>query len=152
MADDSLCFGEKTTPLRNKAQRTWHEERSSQQQTTEAMPDQTNLATAHPLKDLAAYQPGAIVSRMLLKKPGGNVTLFAFGQGQSLSEHTTPHDALVYVVDGEAAIDIDGETHRVAAGETITLPAHIPHAVRAPTDFKMLLIMLKSSMPAHRRT
>ena len=94
------------------------------------------------LEDLVAYQPGAIVSRMLLKKPSGNVTLFAFGQGEGLSEHTTPHDALVYLIDGEADIDLDGATHRLAAGETITLPAHVPHAVRAPADFKMLLVML----------
>ncbi len=109
-----------------------------------------NTATVQPLADFAAYQPGAIVSRMLLKKPGGTVTLFAFGRGEALSEHTTPHDALVYVVDGEADIDIDGETHRVATGETITLPAHVPHAVQAPVDFKMLLIMLKSHAPAQR--
>ncbi len=107
------------------------------------MENQTDTTIAQRLEDLAAYQPGAIVSRMLLKKPGGNVTLFAFSQGESLSEHTTPHDALVYVVDGQTDIDIGGETHRVVAGETITLPAHIPHAVRAVTDFKMLLVMLK---------
>ena len=114
------------------------------------MQDQTNTALVQPLADLAAYQPGAIVSRMLLKKPGGTVTLFAFGRGESLSEHTTPHDALIYVLDGEAAIDLDGETHRVAAGETIMLPAHVPHAVDAPDDFKMLLIMLKSNAPVQR--
>ena len=100
----------------------------------------------NPLINLVAYQSDAIVSRMLLKKPGGNVTLFAFSQGQSLSEHTTPHDALVYVVEGQADIDIDSKTHRLAMGETITLPAHIPHAVRAVGDFKMLLIMLKSGV------
>ena len=100
------------------------------------------------LEDLIAYQPGAIVSRMLLKKPSGNVTLFAFGQGEGLSEHTTPHDALVYLLDGEADIDLDGTTHRLAAGETITLPAHVPHALYAPSDFKMLLVMLKSSPAA----
>ena len=107
------------------------------------MKDLTTIAAVQRLEDLAVYQPGAIVSRMLLKKPGGNVTLFAFSRSESLSEHTTPHDALVYVVDGETDIDIGGQTHRVAAGETIMLPAHVPHAVRAVTDFKMLLVMLK---------
>ena len=109
-----------------------------------------DTATVQRLADLAAYQPGAIVSRMLLKKASGNVTLFAFSRGESLSEHTTPHDALVYVVDGEADIDIAGETHRGAAGEVITLPANVPHAVRAVTDFKMLLVLLKNSAPAQR--
>ena len=114
------------------------------------MEDITTIALVHPLEDLVAYQPGAIVSRIVLKKPGGSVTLFAFGRGESLSEHSTPHDALVYIVDGAADIVLDGETHRVAAGETIMLPAHVPHAVAAPVDFKMLLIMLKSHAPVQR--
>ena len=100
------------------------------------------------LTDLAAYQPGSIVSRMLLKKPSGTVTLFAFDRDESLSEHTTPHDALVYIVDGEAEIDVGEATHRVAAGETILLPADVPHAVRAVSAFKMLLVMLKTGAPA----
>lgn len=107
------------------------------------MPDA--LATPHRLADLIAYQAGSIVSRMLLKKKSGNITLFAFGAGEGLSEHTTPHDALVYVIDGEADVTIGGNAHRVKAGETLLLPAHVPHAVHAPADFKMLLVMLKSA-------
>lgn len=96
------------------------------------------------LERLVAYQDGAVVSRMLLKQKGGNVSLFAFDQGESLSEHTVPFDALVVVVDGTAEIEIDGTPHRVQAGETITLPADVPHAVRAPERFKMLLIMVRT--------
>ncbi len=106
------------------------------------MPEQNPIV--QPLAALAAYQSDAIVSRMLLKKPSGNITLFAFSEGQSLSEHTTPHDALVYFLEGEADIDIGGQTYRVQAGETITLPGNVPHAVRAVGDFKMLLVMLKT--------
>lgn len=96
------------------------------------------------LADLAAYQDGSVVSRMLLKKKTGTVTLFAFGKGEGLSEHTTPFEALVFVIDGTAEIEIAGEAYTVAAGETITLPADVPHAVRARENFKMLLIMLRS--------
>ena len=97
------------------------------------------------LADLVDYQPGSIVSRVLLKNAGGTVTLFAFSKGQGLSEHTAPFDALVNVIEGEADIDIDQETFRVCAGATITLPARRPHAVNAPADFKMLLIMIRAS-------
>ena len=99
---------------------------------------------ARPLADLVSYQEGAIVSRTLMKQAHGTVTLFAFDQGEALSEHTVPYDALVYLVDGEAAITIDGEVHHVRAGEVITLPAHRPHAVQAVHRFKMLLIMIRS--------
>jgi quercetin dioxygenase-like cupin family protein len=98
----------------------------------------------HRLADLITCQDGAIVSSMLLKKPGGNVTLFAFGAGEGLSEHTTPHDALLVVLDGEAEVTVGGAAHRVEAGEFIPLPADVPHAVQAPVDFKMLLVMLRS--------
>jgi quercetin dioxygenase-like cupin family protein len=90
------------------------------------------------------YQPGAIVSRILVKQPAGSITLFAFDEGQSLSEHTVPHDALVHVLDGEAEITIAGHPHRLPAGEAILMPAHEPHAVRALTRFKMLLTMLRT--------
>ena len=94
--------------------------------------------------DLVAYQDGAIVSRIVLKREAGNVTLFAFDAGQELSEHTVPYDALVQVVEGEAAITIDGRPWRLHAGEMIVMPAHQPHAVKAVSRFKMLLTMIGS--------
>ena len=97
-----------------------------------------------PLAELLQYQDGSIVSRVLLKNKGGTVTLFAFGQGEGLSEHTAPFEALVLVVDGEAEVEIAGEVYSVRQGETITLPANIPHAVRAATRFKMLLTMIRA--------
>ena len=96
------------------------------------------------LVDLVAYQDGAIVSRIILKKDSGNVTLFAFDAGQQLSEHTTPYDALVQVVDGEAEITIAGRPHRLRAGEIVVMPAHQPHAVVAMSPLKMLLTMMRS--------
>ncbi len=93
---------------------------------------------------LVGYQDDAIVSRILVKQPAGSVTLFAFADGQSLSEHTVPHDALVHVLEGEAEITISGRPHRVPAGEAILMPAHEPHAVRALSRFKMLLTMLRA--------
>ncbi len=95
------------------------------------------------LAEMVAYQEGAIVSRTLLDRKAGTVTLFAFDEGQQLSEHTTPYDALVYVLEGTAEITIEGTPHRVSAGEGIGLPAHRPHAVRAVRPFKMLLIMVR---------
>src|SRR5438045_1603212 len=93
-----------------------------------------------PLAELLQYQDGSIVSRVLLKNKGGTVTLFAFDVGEGLSEHTAPFDAFVVVTDGEAEVEIAGENFRVRQGETIILPANQPHAVRAATKFKMLLI------------
>ena len=92
---------------------------------------------------LLQYQDGAIVSRVLLKNKGGTVTMFAFEAGEGLSEHTAPFDALVVVIDGEADVEIAGESVRVRQGEMIILPANRPHAVRAATKFKMLLIMIR---------
>lgn len=96
------------------------------------------------LIDLLQYQDGSIVSRVLLKNKGGTVTLFAFDVGEGLSEHTAPFDALVVVTDGEADIQIAGESFKVRQGETIVLPANKPHAVMAATRFKMLLIMIRA--------
>ncbi len=95
------------------------------------------------LTDLVDYQSEAIVSKVLAKSKAGNVTLFAFDAGQELSEHTTPHEALAYVVDGTAEIGIGGAPHRVAAGELVRLPPNVPHWVKALDRFKMLLIMLR---------
>jgi quercetin dioxygenase-like cupin family protein len=101
-------------------------------------------AEVKQLVELLQYQDASIVSRVLLKNKGGTVTLFAFDVGEGLSEHTAPFDALVVVTDGEADIDIAGESFRVKQGETIILPANRPHAVKAATMFKMLLIMVRA--------
>ena len=108
--------------------------------------DQNSVRTAEvkQLVELLQYQDGSIVSRVLLKNKGGTVTLFAFDVGEGLSEHTAPFDALVVVTDGEADIEISGESFKVRQGETIILPANRPHAVRAATRFKMLLIMIRA--------
>ncbi|NIR47959.1 cupin domain-containing protein [candidate division KSB1 bacterium] len=91
-----------------------------------------------------AYQEGSVVSRTIIKKKTGTVTLFAFSEGEGLSEHTSPYEAMVHVLDGEAEITISGEPYRVKQGEMIILPAEKPHAVKAVMDFKMLLVMVKS--------
>ena len=98
---------------------------------------------AQSLLGLAEYQDDAIVSTILLKKDKGCVTLFAFDKGQDLSEHTVPHDALVYVLDGEAEITIAGEPHRLTQGEVILMPANQPHSVKAIERFKMVLTMIR---------
>ena len=89
------------------------------------------------------YASAAVVSKHILKKKSGNVSLFAFGKGEGLSEHTTPFDALVYVVDGKADIIIDGTSNELNAGESIVMPANIPHALNALENFKMVLVMIK---------
>jgi quercetin dioxygenase-like cupin family protein len=94
--------------------------------------------------DLAPYQQGAVVSRTVIKGPAGTVTLFAFDVGEGLSEHTAPFEALVCVLDGVAEVRIDGAPFRVAAGETITLPAGRPHAVKALERFRMMLVMIRA--------
>jgi quercetin dioxygenase-like cupin family protein len=102
------------------------------------------MSIVQNLADLLNYQNGAVVSRTVLKNAGGNITLFAFAAGEGLSEHTAPFEAWVYGVDGEADIMIDGQAYRIHVGETITLPANRPHAVRALTPFKMLLVMIRA--------
>ena len=99
---------------------------------------------AFNLTDLIEYQDGAIVSRQLAKAAGGSVTVFAFDEGEGLSEHTTPHDALLQVLDGVALIEIAGSTHQVGEGQIINLPGGVPHAVQAEQRFKMLLVMVRS--------
>ncbi len=90
-----------------------------------------------------SYQAESVVSREIIRKKEGTVTLFAFDAGQGLSEHKAPFDALVQVVDGEADVFIDGEAHRLHAGELIIMPANIPHALQAVTAFKMILTMIR---------
>jgi quercetin dioxygenase-like cupin family protein len=99
---------------------------------------------AMKLRDLVAYQSGAVVSRTLLEAEGGTVTAFAFDEGQGLSEHTTPYDASVIVVEGEVEIKISGLLHTLKEGEMIIMPANKPHALKALTKFKMILTMLKT--------
>jgi len=102
------------------------------------------LAKTLKMKDLVAYQDGAVVSKEVLKKETGTVTAFAFDQGQGLSEHTAPFDALVEILDGEAEVIISGKAHQVSEGEMIIMPAGEPHALKATKRFKMMLVMIRS--------
>jgi len=101
-------------------------------------------AQAAKVAELVNYQDGAIVSREIVKKPTGTVTIFAFDAGQGLSEHTAPFDALVQVLEGEVEITISGKPHRLQGGELILMPANQPHALKAVKRFKMLLTMIRS--------
>ncbi len=96
------------------------------------------------LANLTDYQEGAIVSRTMIKRKHGSVTLFAFDEGQELSEHTAQFDALVQIVDGAAEVTVDGVPYRVSTGQAILMPANIPHALSAVTPFKMVLTMIHS--------
>jgi quercetin dioxygenase-like cupin family protein len=96
------------------------------------------------LIDLVDYQKGSVVSQVLLKKETGTVTLFAFDEGEGLSEHTAPFNALVYIIEGEAEITVSGETLRVKEGEILFLPANQPHSLAAVDRFKMVLTMIRS--------
>ena len=96
------------------------------------------------LTDLVNYQPGSIVSKTLLEKDAGSITLFAFDVDQQLKEHTSPFDAFVTILDGEAEITVSGESSVVKAGQSILMPAGKPHALKAIGKFKMLLVMIKS--------
>ena len=96
------------------------------------------------LIDLADYQEGSVVSRTIVDKKTGTVTFFAFDEGQGLSEHTAPFDALVYLLEGEAEIVISGKPIRLKDGEMVMMPANQPHALRAAKNFKMILTMIRS--------
>ena len=100
-------------------------------------------ARAIRLETLVDYGPGAVVSRTIKKGEAGSLTIFAFDAGQELSEHSAPFDAFVQVLEGEAELIIGKEPVRAMAGETVLMPAHVPHAVRAPGRFKMLLSMIR---------
>ena len=100
-------------------------------------------AEALPLLGLVNFQEGSVVSRVVLKREKGNVTIFAFDKGQGLSEHTSPFDALVQAVEGEAEITVAGKPIAVKTGEVVLLPAEKPHAVKATTRFKMVLTMIR---------
>jgi quercetin dioxygenase-like cupin family protein len=96
------------------------------------------------LNSLIDYQEGSVVSRTIIDKNAGTVTLFAFDQGEGLSEHTAPYDALVYVIEGEAQVTISGKPLTLKKGELTIMPANEPHALQAVTKFKMLLVMIRS--------
>ena len=101
-------------------------------------------AEASNLSDLINYQEGSVVSRTIIDKKAGTVTLFAFDENQGLSEHTAPYDALVYILDGQADVTIAGKLVKLKQGEMTIMPANKPHALTAVTRFKMLLIMVRS--------
>ena len=101
----------------------------------------TNVASP---RTMVRYQDGAVVSREVVHTPTGTVTIFAFDQGQGLSEHAAPYDALIHVLEGDADVTIGDITHRVSAGEMVLLPARQPHSLKAVTRFQMILTMLQS--------
>jgi quercetin dioxygenase-like cupin family protein len=106
--------------------------------------DSSTMSGVLQQAELVQYQTGSVVSRILMKNQGGNVTAFAFDQSQGLSEHTAPFDALVLMIEGEAEISISIISHHVRAGQMLLLPAGQPHAVKAITKFKMILVMIKA--------
>ena len=109
--------------------------------------DDSLLAKAADMASLVDYQDGAVVSRTIIERGTGTVTLFAFDKGQGLSEHTAPFDALVHIIDGEAAITIDGRKISVKCGEATIMPANRTHALKAAKRFKMMLVMIKDVKP-----
>lgn len=108
------------------------------------MSENINLHLPNELEKLVDYQTGSVVSKTIIKKQTGTVTLFAFDKGEGLSEHTAPFDALVYLIDGEAEVIISGKANLVKKGEMIIMPANEPHALKAKEKFKMMLAMIKS--------
>ena len=95
------------------------------------------------LGDLVEFRTGTVASRMIVNNSAGSITVFAFDEGEGLSEHTAPFDAVVTILDGEAEVWVAGETHTMTAGETIIFPANAPHALSATTPFKMALVMIR---------
>ena len=103
------------------------------------------MAESAEMAALVAYQGGTVVSRTIIDRKAGTVTLFAFDKGQGLSEHTAPFDAMVYILDGEADITISGRSIPVKSGEALIMPANEPHALKAVEKFKMMLVMIKDA-------
>jgi quercetin dioxygenase-like cupin family protein len=103
----------------------------------------SEIISNEKLIDSINYQNGSIVSRQIIKKPNGNITLFAFDKDESLTEHTSPFEAVVYMVDGEMEIKIGGNPHQVKAGEILILPPDVAHGLKATVKSKMLLTMIK---------
>jgi len=102
-----------------------------------------DISDVMKLKNLAEYQNHSVVSREIIRKPSGTMTVFAFDKGEGLSEHVAPFDAAVYLLEGEAEISIEGKPYSVKEGEMIIMPANKPHALKAVTRYKMLLVMIK---------
>ncbi len=100
-------------------------------------------AVIYQLNDAVSYAEGGVVSKQIMKSQAGNITLFAFDEGQGLSEHTAPFDALVQIIEGEAEVMIDNKPYNLSAGQVIILPAQVPHALMAITAYKMVLTMIK---------
>jgi len=113
---------------------------SQQQQNKREIP----IAEVIRVSDLVNYQDGAVVSRTLITRATGTITLFAFDEGQGLSEHTAPFDALAHVLEGQAEIVVSGKPLRTTAGEAVLMPANQPHSLKALSRFKMLLTMIRS--------
>lgn len=102
------------------------------------------IGNALTMNDLVAYHDGSVVSKTLIDKKVGTVTLFSFAAGQGLSEHTVPYDAFVQIVDGEAEVTIESDVHTVSAGQMIIMPANKPHSMKAVKPYKMLLVMIRA--------
>jgi len=107
------------------------------------MGDTKKLGVAFPVEEAIKYADDSVVSQTLLNKGTGTITLFAFDEGQGLSEHTAPFEAVVHILDGQANITIGGESLNIDAGEMIIMPANVPHALQAEQKFKMLLTMIR---------
>ena len=97
------------------------------------------------LQDLAVYQEHSVVSREIVRKPSGTMTVFAFDKGEGLSEHTAPFDAFIQILDGTATVTIDKKTYTLNTNDAITMPAGVPHSLYAGEKFKMLLTMIRSN-------
>ena len=108
------------------------------------MSEQNGLTGVQRARDLVEYQKESIVSRTLVKGEAGSITVFAFDQGEELSEHTVPCDAMVYLIEGAGDFTVDGATHRLSEGDLFLMPAHHPHAVAASSRFKMLLSIVRA--------
>ncbi len=106
--------------------------------------DEKLLGQVNRLVDMVAFQGGAVVSRTIVDQKSGTVTLFAFDEGQGLSEHTAPFNAMVYAMDGKVRVTIGGKPFELSAGDTIIMPANQPHALQAINRFKMMLIMIRA--------
>jgi quercetin dioxygenase-like cupin family protein len=107
-------------------------------------PAESLIGRAVEMNGLVSYQSGSVVSRTLIDRKIGTITLFTFDDGQGLSEHTAPFDAFVQIFDGVADVTIDGKVQRVSSGEFIIMPANIPHSLKAVEKFKMMLVMIRA--------
>ncbi len=108
------------------------------------MNKETENPSSFKANEFIEYAEKSVVSKTIIKKPSGNISLFAFGKGEGLAEHSSPHEAFVQITDGTAEINIGGKLHRLSSGECIILPADIPHSLSAAERFKMILTMIKS--------